>query len=155
MLVFDPKKTGSISLREFLMAISMSMTGTPKEKLHWAYKLYDKDGNGEVEIDEMEDVFVRLCKIASNIKDVEKAAKLKAKGLDVDEISKAKRSPSPNPKKASDAASSESKSGGKAKSKFRVKVIQQNAVDYTAGVIIFLLMIDLIVGDCGKGYIRE
>ena len=137
MLVFDPKKTGNISLREFLMAISMSMTGTPKEKLHWAYKLYDKDGNGEVEIDEMEDVFVRLCKIASNIKDVEKAAKLKAKGLDVDEINKARRSPSPKPKKASDATS-DSKSG-KAKSKFRVKVIQQNAVDYTAGVITFFL----------------
>ena len=150
MLVFDPKKTGSVNLRELLMAISMSMIGTPKEKLHWAYKLYDKDGNGEVEIDEMEDVFIRLCKIASNIKDVEKAAKLKAKGLDVDEANKPKREPSPNPKKASDS-SSESKSG-KAKSKFRVKVIQQNAVDYTAGVINYIfLMIDLIVGDCGKG----
>ena len=43
--VFDLQEIGTISLRELLMAISMSMKGEPKQKLHWAYKLYDKDGD--------------------------------------------------------------------------------------------------------------
>ena len=68
---------GTISLRELLMAISMSMKGEPKQKLHWAYKLYDKDGDGAVELEEMEDVFGRLCQISQNIEAAEKAAKMR------------------------------------------------------------------------------
>jgi len=68
--VFDPMDNGTISLRELLMAISMSMKGEPKQKLHWAYKLYDKDGDGAVELEEMEDVFGRLCQISQNIEAV-------------------------------------------------------------------------------------
>ena len=68
---------GHVSLRELLMAISMSMKGEPDQKLHWAYKLYDKDGDGQVEIEEMEDVFGRLCQISSNIEAAEKAAKMR------------------------------------------------------------------------------
>ncbi len=70
------------------MAFSMSMEGTPREKLHWAFRLYDKDGDEIIgvndklsvvnvdnvtdcqffsECDEMEDVFERLCKIANNM----------------------------------------------------------------------------------------
>ena len=55
----------------------MSMKGEPKQKLHWAYKLYDKDGDGAVELEEMEDVFGRLCQISQNIEAAEKAAKMR------------------------------------------------------------------------------
>ena len=55
----------------------MSMKGEPKQKLHWAYKLYDKDGDGAVELEEMEDVFGRLCEISQNIEAAEKAAKMR------------------------------------------------------------------------------
>ncbi len=75
--VFDLQEIGTISLRELLMAISMSMKGEPKQKLHWAYKLYDKDGDGAVELEEMEDVFGRLCEISQNIEAAEKAAKMR------------------------------------------------------------------------------
>ena len=34
-----------------------------QQKLQWLFKLYDKDGNGEISQDEMEDVFVKMCKI--------------------------------------------------------------------------------------------
>ena len=33
-----------------------------EEKLHWTFKLYDKDGSGEIDPDEMEDIFRKLCK---------------------------------------------------------------------------------------------
>ena len=31
------------------------------EKLKWMFKLYDKDGNGEIDMEEMEDIFTKLC----------------------------------------------------------------------------------------------
>ena len=37
------------------------------DKLHWTFKLYDKDGSGEIDPDEMEDIFKKLCKIAAGI----------------------------------------------------------------------------------------
>ena len=33
------------------------------EKLHWTFRLYDVDGNGEIDIFEMEKMFVSLCSI--------------------------------------------------------------------------------------------
>jgi len=33
-----------------------------EEKLKWAFKLYDKDGSGEIDREEMEDIFIKLCK---------------------------------------------------------------------------------------------
>ena len=35
--------------------------------LRWTFKLYDKDGSGEIDPDEMEDIFRKLCKIAAGI----------------------------------------------------------------------------------------
>ena len=36
------------------------------EKLHWTFKLYDLDGNGEIDIFEMEKIFVSLCSIVES-----------------------------------------------------------------------------------------
>ena len=33
----------------------------------WTFKLYDKDGSGEIDPTEMEDIFKKLCKIAAGI----------------------------------------------------------------------------------------
>jgi Ca2+-binding EF-hand superfamily protein len=77
MKVFDTECNGYVSFRELLMAFSMSMKGTPREKLHWAFRLYDKDGDEVIDEDEMEDVFVRLCKIADNMEAAEAAVKNK------------------------------------------------------------------------------
>ena len=35
----------------------MSMRGSVQDKLRWTFKLYDKDGSGEIDPEEMEDVF--------------------------------------------------------------------------------------------------
>jgi Ca2+-binding EF-hand superfamily protein len=42
MMVFDPEDTGVISFRELLILFSMSMEGSPRDKLHWAFRLYDQ-----------------------------------------------------------------------------------------------------------------
>ena len=33
------------------------------EKLAWLFKLYDKDSHGEIVQEEMEDIFLKLCRI--------------------------------------------------------------------------------------------
>jgi len=34
-----------------------------EDKLHWTFKLYDQDGSGEIDPDEMELIFTKLCQI--------------------------------------------------------------------------------------------
>ena len=83
--VFDPDNSGSVVPTELLVAFSMSMKGSVEDKLRyqwphlfpikmitnnvlrWTFKLYDKDGSGEIDPDEMEDIFRKLCKIAAGI----------------------------------------------------------------------------------------
>lgn len=43
----------SLSLQEFLLAIDVTSSGTPEEKLKWAFRMYDVDGNGVIDIQEM------------------------------------------------------------------------------------------------------
>lgn len=42
-----------IHLQEFLLAIDVTSSGTPEEKLKWAFRMYDVDGNGVIDIQEM------------------------------------------------------------------------------------------------------
>jgi len=43
---YDNDHNGFIDFREFVTTLSIASRGTPKEKLHWAFQLYDKDGSG-------------------------------------------------------------------------------------------------------------
>ena len=47
----------------FLMLMLLSLLCV----VRWTFKLYDKDGSGEIDPDEMEDIFRKLCKIAAGI----------------------------------------------------------------------------------------
>ena len=91
--MFDPDNSGSVVPTELLVAFSMSMKGSVTDKLRWeitvsgiisvycffrwTFKLYDRDGSGEIDPDEMEDIFKKLCKIAAGIESDQN--KIKAK----------------------------------------------------------------------------
>ena len=84
--VFDQDQgSGKINPRDLLLAFTMAMSGSSEmatlcrvqgglyvvllavdDKLHWTFKLYDVDGNGEIDIFEMEKMFVSLCSIVES-----------------------------------------------------------------------------------------
>ena len=52
----------------------MSYKFVVEDKLHWTFRLYDQDGSGEIDPDEMELIFTKFCKIceSTEVKDTNK-----------------------------------------------------------------------------------
>ena len=49
----DTDNNGYVSFKEFLLALDVSTCGTPEDKLNWAFKLYDINGDGVINRCEM------------------------------------------------------------------------------------------------------
>ncbi|XP_077566842.1 guanylyl cyclase inhibitory protein [Stigmatopora nigra] len=49
----DNNEDGVVDFREYVMAISMLLEGSPVERLRWSFKLFDKDGDGAIIREEM------------------------------------------------------------------------------------------------------
>ena len=52
-----------------MIATDMTSSGDPEEKLRWAFRMYDKDGSGEIDVDEMVDIFSLMytVQVASDV----------------------------------------------------------------------------------------
>lgn len=50
---FDKDRSGQVDFKEFLSAINIMSNGTPEQKLEWAFRMYDIDGSGTIEEEEM------------------------------------------------------------------------------------------------------
>lgn len=48
---------GYIDFVEYIAAISLLLKGEINQKLKWYFKLFDQDGNGKIDKDEMETIF--------------------------------------------------------------------------------------------------
>ena len=60
---FDKDNSGIIDFNEFLLAINITSSGKPEEKLNWAFQMYDIDGNGTIEKKEMEEIIKVSCDV--------------------------------------------------------------------------------------------
>ena len=52
----DRNHDGSISFSELMVALSVTMMGSEKEKLEWAFEVFDEDGNGQISLDELSEI---------------------------------------------------------------------------------------------------
>ena len=60
---FDTDKNGEINFVEFLLAINVTLSGTLQEKLKYAFKLYDVDGNGLIDQGEMNRIVLAIYEL--------------------------------------------------------------------------------------------
>ena len=49
--------------QEFLMALDVTQCASEKEKLQWAFRLYDVDGSGSITVKEMENIIQTLDRV--------------------------------------------------------------------------------------------
>jgi len=61
--VFDNNKDGSINFQEFVTALSVMTRGDPNEKLEFAFSMYDLDGNGFIDKEEMTQIMESFYKL--------------------------------------------------------------------------------------------
>ena len=60
---FDSDRSGFIDFKEFMYSLSVTSRGNLEEKLEWAFKIYDVDGDGFVTKYEMESIIRSVYKM--------------------------------------------------------------------------------------------
>ena len=77
--IFDSDEDGFIDFREFVTGASILLKGTPSEKIHFVFSIYDMDKNGTIEKSEMRHCLLSMFhKGVQMLQDVSKALGLPA-----------------------------------------------------------------------------
>ncbi|XP_020796802.1 guanylate cyclase activator 1d [Boleophthalmus pectinirostris] len=63
---FDMDGDGYIDFVQYIAAISLLLKGEINQKLKWYFKLFDQDGNGKIDRDELETIFSAIQDITRN-----------------------------------------------------------------------------------------
>jgi len=63
---FDTDNGGTIDFKEFLLAINITSSGKVGDKLNWAFSMYDIDGNGTIEKNEMVRIISAIYRMVGN-----------------------------------------------------------------------------------------
>jgi len=73
---YDKDNNGVIDFREFVTTLSIASRGTPQEKLHWAFQLYDKDASGYLTEAEIVEILSSIYKSRNDPNPKVKAAEI-------------------------------------------------------------------------------
>ena len=83
--VFDRSELGQVSFRELLIAFTLTMKAPMKDKLTWAFRLYDTEGSGEVDRDDLAKMVIQLAESNLKAEDYIKRCALQLKAPSVEE----------------------------------------------------------------------
>eukprot|EP00091_Calanus_sinicus_P013833 TRINITY_DN30725_c0_g1_i1.p1 TRINITY_DN30725_c0_g1~~TRINITY_DN30725_c0_g1_i1.p1 ORF type:complete len:182 (-),score=62.30 TRINITY_DN30725_c0_g1_i1:77-622(-) len=76
---FDTNKNGTIDFREFMLALHVTSSGKPEEKLTWAFRMFDVDGSGDIDFNEMKRIVSAVYEIVGADGDLGRAQELFSK----------------------------------------------------------------------------
>ncbi|KAG8178277.1 hypothetical protein JTE90_015687 [Oedothorax gibbosus] len=62
---FDHHKAGAITFKDFVVCVSVLSRGNLREKLEWAFKLYDLNGDGRVTRKELHEIAAAIHSLVS------------------------------------------------------------------------------------------
>ena len=61
--IFDDDNSKTLEFKEFLMAIAVTQCNSERDKLTWAFRLYDIDNSGTINVTEMQSIIETLDQI--------------------------------------------------------------------------------------------